>query len=59
MLLALSDSGTLAYDRSLGQRITNLGIPGFACSPDKLPMLVEGALKGQDLVALAEQVKAL
>ena len=57
VLLALSDSGAPAYDRSLGQKIANLGIPSFACSPDKLPMLVEGALKGQDLMELSSRMK--
>lgn len=57
VLLALSDSGVPAYDEALGKRIATLGIPCFACSPDKLPVLVEGALKGLDLMALAENVK--
>ena len=56
VLLALCDSGTPAYDRDLGQKIANLGIPSFACSPDKLPMLVEGALKGVDLMGFSGQV---
>ena len=53
VLLALSDGGTPAYDRELGQKIANLGIPSFACAPDLLPALVEGAIKGHDLMALA------
>ena len=57
VLLALSDSGIPAYDRELGQKIANLGIPSFACSPDLLPALVEGALKGHDLMELAAKVK--
>jgi len=57
VLLALSDSGVPAYDRELGQKIANLGIPSFACSPDCLPQLVEGALKGHDLMELSEKVK--
>jgi hypothetical protein len=52
VLLALSDSGTPDYDRTLGQKIANLGIPCFACSPDKLPELVEGAIKGHDLMGM-------
>ena len=54
VLLALCDGGSPAYDRDLAKKIANLGIPSFACSPDMLPMLVEGALKGRDLAALAE-----
>jgi len=49
VLLALADGGTPAYDRALGQKIANLGIPSFACTPDKLPELIERALKGEDL----------
>ena len=49
VLLALSDRGTPEYDRNLGQKIANLGIPSFACSPDVLPELIEAALKGKDL----------
>jgi hypothetical protein len=45
VLLALSDSGTPAYDEELGKKIVKLGIPAFACTPDKLPELVENALK--------------
>jgi hypothetical protein len=57
VLLALSDSGTPQYDEALGKKIAALGIPSFACTPDKLPELVEGALKGFNLMALAEKVK--
>ncbi|MFP3154341.1 VWA domain-containing protein [Lachnospiraceae bacterium ZAX-1] len=48
-LLALSDKGKPDYDERLGKKIAALGIPSFACSPDKLPELVERALKGFDL----------
>jgi hypothetical protein len=57
VLLALSDSGTPQYDEVLGRKIAALGIPSFACTPSKLPELVEGALKGFDLMSLAEKVK--
>lgn len=57
VLLALSDSGVPSYDEALGNRIAAIGVPSFACSPDRLPELVEGALKGFDLQALAERVK--
>lgn len=58
VLLALSDSGTPAYDENLGKKISALGIPCFACTPDHLPELVEGALKGKDLVAMAGEITA-
>jgi len=53
VLLALSDRGTPEYDRNLGQKIANLGIPSFACSPDMLPELIEAALKGKDLTSIS------
>jgi len=56
VLLALSDRGKPSYDERLGKKIANLGIPSFACSPDKLPELVEGAIKGTDLMELSERV---
>lgn len=48
-LLALSGSGKPYYDAQMAQRIAGLGIPCFACSPEMLPLLLERALKGQDL----------
>ena len=48
-LLALSDHGKPDYDVNLAKDISKLGIPSFACTPDKLPELVEAALKGFDL----------
>ena len=55
-LLALSDGGIPSYDESLARKLAALGIPCFACTPNKLPDLVEGALRGTDLSALAAQV---
>ena len=49
VLLALSDSGRPDYDENLGKEISKLGIACFACTPDRLPELVENALKGNDL----------
>ena len=49
VLLALSDSGRPDYDEKLGKEISKLGIACFACTPDRLPELVENALKGNDL----------
>ena len=58
VLLALSDGGIPSYDEGLARRISALGIPSFGCTPAKLPELIGGALKGDDLHALAERVKA-
>lgn len=55
-LLALSDGGVPSYDQQLAGKLARLGIPSFGCSPDRLPALVEGALKGRDLQALAGEL---
>lgn len=55
-LLALSDSGTPYFDDRLARKLAALGIPCFGCTPQKLPELLEGALRGDDLQALATRV---
>ncbi|MFO0808581.1 MAG: VWA domain-containing protein [Gemmataceae bacterium] len=54
-LLALSDAGAPSYDEGLARKLAALGIPCFACTPQRLPDLVEGALRGADLTRLATQ----
>jgi hypothetical protein len=56
-LLALTDQGVPSYDDVVAKKLAQQGIPCFGCSPDKLPELIEGALKGQDISVLAERVK--
>ena len=56
-LLALSDNGNPSYDENLARKLAALGIPCFACTPAKLPDLVEGALRGADLTKLATERK--
>lgn len=53
-LLALSDSGIPCHDESMTRRFTEVGVPCFGCTPKMLPLLLEGALKGQDLFKLAK-----
>ena len=55
-LLALSDSGIPSFDERLARKLSSLGIPCFGCTPQKLPDLLEGALRGQDLQALATRL---
>jgi hypothetical protein len=55
-LLALSDSGIPSYDDGLARKLAALGIPCFGCTPQRLPELLEGALRGADLKALAARV---
>jgi predicted metal-dependent peptidase len=57
-LLALSDAGAPSYDDALARKLAALGIPCFACTPGRLPDLVEGALRGADLTVLASQSAA-
>ncbi|WP_447005075.1 VWA domain-containing protein [Saccharothrix isguenensis] len=55
VLLALSDSGTPAYDHELAARLSDLGAPAFACTPDRFPDLLATALRREDVAAWAEQ----
>jgi hypothetical protein len=55
-LLALSDSGTPSFDDRLARRLSSLAIPCFACTPQRLPELLEGALRGHDLQSLASRL---
>ncbi len=54
-LLALSDSGVPSHDERLANRLAEIGVPCFGCTPNMLPPLLEGAIKGQDLRQLAER----
>jgi Mg-chelatase subunit ChlD len=55
VLLALSDSGTPAYDHELAARLSALGAPSFACTPDAFPDLLATALRREDVGQWAEQ----
>jgi Mg-chelatase subunit ChlD len=52
-LLSLSDEGTPAYDGAHAARLAALGIPTFACTPDRFPELMAAALQRQDIGAWA------
>lgn len=54
VLLALSDSGAPAYDHELAARLSELGAPAFACTPDRFPDLLAAALRRDDVAAWAE-----
>ena len=54
--LALADRGKPYCDEQMAQRLSGFGIPCFACTPQKLPELLERVLKGQELT---EFVKSL
>jgi hypothetical protein len=57
-LLAISDHGKPSFNHNLAQKLTNLGMPCFGCSPDRLPDLLAAVIKGQDLKAFAKQAEA-
>ena len=54
-LLALADGGRPYYDAQMAQRVAGLGIPCFACNPERLPQLLERAFRGQDLAAFQKE----
>lgn len=49
VLLALNDEGAPMYDHSNAQYFSDLGIPVFACTPDKFPDLMAAAISKQDI----------
>lgn len=57
-LLALSDSGSPAYDRELAGQLVELGVPAFACTPDAFPDLLAAALTGDNLMAWADRYES-
>ncbi len=55
-LLALSDSGVPSYDEHLAKTLRGLGIPCFGCTPQLLPDLLSGAIRGANLEQLAARL---
>ncbi|RZQ61540.1 VWA domain-containing protein [Amycolatopsis suaedae] len=53
-LLALSDSGRPSYDRDNAAALAELGVPAFACTPDRFPDLMAAAIRRDDLARWAE-----
>ncbi len=49
VLLALNDDGAPSYDHYNATFLANLGVPVFACTPDKFPDLMAAALSKQDI----------
>jgi Mg-chelatase subunit ChlD len=48
-LLALSDDGAPSYNAALAAQLATIGIPAFACTPDKFPELMAAAIQRKDL----------
>lgn len=57
VLLAVADGGRPYYDEKTAKRIAEMEIPCFACTPEKLPELIERAFKKYDLTEFAKQMK--
>ena len=49
VLLALNDEGAPSYDHENAQFLADLGVPVFACTPDKFPDMMAAALGKQDM----------
>ena len=49
VLLALNDDGAPFFDQRNAEFLASLGVPAFACTPDKFPDLMASALNKQDL----------
>ena len=52
-LLALSDEGAPSFDRRIAAQLTGLGVPSFACTPDRFPDLMATAISRGDINAWA------
>lgn len=52
-LLALNDDGAPSFDHDNADFLTEIGIPVFACTPDKFPDLMAAALSKQDIAGWA------
>jgi Mg-chelatase subunit ChlD len=55
VLLALTDTGRPAYHPQLSARVAALGVPVFACTPDKFPDLMATALRRGDIAGWAAE----
>ena len=49
VLPALNDDGAPSYDKNHAEFLANIGVPSFACTPDKFPDLMAAALSKQDI----------
>lgn len=53
VLLALNDDGAPWYDHDNAAYFASIGVPVFACTPDKFPDLMAAALSKQDIALWA------
>jgi len=52
-LLALSDSGRPSFDANHAAALAAVGVPAFACTPDRFPDLMATAIEKRDITAWA------
>ena len=57
VLLAIAGGGRPYCAQQMAQRVAGLGIPCFSCDPERLPELLERALRGDDLSSFAKAKK--
>lgn len=55
-LLAITDEGKPSYNERLANQLAEMGMPCFACIPDRLPELLAGVIRGDDMRAIASKV---
>ena len=59
VLPALNDDGAPSYDKNHAEFLANIGVPTFACTPDKFPDLMAAALSKQDIgMGVSQNVKS-
>ncbi|MFZ2175546.1 MAG: VWA domain-containing protein [Rhodococcus sp. (in: high G+C Gram-positive bacteria)] len=58
VLLALSDDGAPSFDHDNAAALAGLGIPAFACTPDKFPELLAVALERGDVGRWADSLRS-
>lgn len=54
VLLAISDSGKPCFDSQLAEKLSSMDIPCFACPPERLPELLDLALKKRSLKGFSD-----
>lgn len=45
-----------SYNEPLAETLAKMGMPCFGCTPERLPELLAGVLRGHDLKALATKL---
>jgi hypothetical protein len=55
-LLAISDQGQPSYNESLAKTLADMGMPCFGCTPERLPELLAGVIRGTDMSALSTKL---